>query len=509
MTTVVEMTGIVKTFPGVIANRSVDFQLEEGEIHALLGENGAGKTTLMNVLYGLYHPDDGIIKVNGKGVRINSPRDAISLGVGMVHQHFKLVPRFTVAENFLLGAPSSRPPLLEDIRQVCAKILHFSEEFNLEVDPTRPVWQLSVGTQQRVEILKSLYRGAQILILDEPTAVLTPPEVDQLEGVLETLISANKSIVFITHKLEEVMKMSHRITVMRDGSVVGTLLTENATREETARLMVGRDIQEVKSSSPNLGASVLEINSLNIRDDRGLQAVKDLSLEIKAGEILGIAGVDGNGQIELEEALMGLRPTASGKVLLEGKDITSWLPDTRRKSGIAHIPSDRYRRGIIPSFTVAENLVLGHHKNKPFSRGGGILNPTAITNTAERLVKEFQIRTPSITTHGSSLSGGNAQRLILARELDKEPKTILACQPTRGLDVGAIENVHQRLLNQRDQGVAILLISAELEEILMLCDRIAVIYEGEIMGIIPRSDANVETLGLMMCGSCLEEVRSS
>ena len=500
MTTIVEMTGIVKTFPGVVANRSVDFELEGGEIHALLGENGAGKTTLMNVLYGLYQPDDGIIKINGETATINSPRGAISLGIGMVHQHFQLVPRLTVAENFLLGMSSPRAPLLDDRRQVEEKIREFSGQYHLPVDPARPVWQLSVGAQQRVEILKSLYRGAQILILDEPTAVLTPPEVSQLEGILDTLISMGKSIIFITHKLEEVMKMTHRITVMQDGAVVGTLKTKDASRGELARLMVGREISPPKVKETDLGDPVLEIKSLQVRDDRDLPAIKDLSLEVRAGEILGVAGVDGNGQVELEEAIVGLRPTVSGQILLNGREVTPWSVYARRKSGLAHIPSDRYRRGLVSSFSVAENLVLGHHKSKPFAEKYGLLNLSAIFQGAERLVEEFQIRTPGISTPGGKLSGGNAQRLILARELDKKPEVILACQPTRGLDVGAIENVHNRLLNQRSQGTAILLFSAELEEIMTLSDRIAVLYEGEIMGIMPRQEANVETLGLMMAG---------
>lgn len=498
---VCEMRGITKKFPGVVANSSVDFQLEKGNVHALLGENGAGKTTLMNILYGLYQPDEGQITINNQVVHIKNPHTAIALGIGMVHQHFQLVPRFTVAENFQLGMSTSHPPILENYRQLVDKICKFSAQYNLPVDPERPVWQLSVGEQQRVEILKSLYRGAEILILDEPTAVLTPQEVEELERVISRLTLMGKSIIFITHKLEEVMKMTRRITVMRDGKVIGTLNTAEASREEVARMMVGREINTPKVQKSASGSTILEIKSLQVISDRGLPAIKNLSLEVKTGEILGIAGVDGNGQNELEEAIIGLRGVKAGQIILNKVDITHLPVYNRRKNGLAYIPSDRYKRGIIANFSISENLILGQHRNTNFDKQKGILDLNAISQNAMRLVHDFQIRTPGIKALGGKLSGGNAQRLILAREIDKTPTVILACQPTRGLDVGAIENVHTRLLAQRKRGAGILLVSTELEEILALSDRIAVLYEGEIMGIFDREEAKVETLGLLMAGA--------
>lgn len=501
MTVVCEMRGITKRFPGVVANSSVDFQVTKGDVHALLGENGAGKTTLMNILYGLYQPDEGQIRIDNQSVHIKNPHTAIALGIGMVHQHFQLVPRFTVAENFQLGMSKPNLPVLENHRQVVDKICQFSAQYNLPIDPERPVWQLSVGEQQRVEILKSLYRGAEILILDEPTAVLTPQEVEDLEQVISRLTAMGKSIIFITHKLEEVMKMTRRITVMRDGKVIGTLNTADASREEVARLMVGREICVPKVQKSVSGSTILEIKALRVMDDRGLPAIKDLSLDVRAGEILGIAGVDGNGQTELEEALVGLRSVKAGHIFLNQVDITHLPVYNRRKKGLAYIPSDRYKRGIIQGFTISENLILGQHRNTNFDKQKGILDLNTISQNATRLIKEFQIHTPGIKTLGGKLSGGNAQRLILAREIDKTPTVILACQPTRGLDVGAIENVHARLLAQRKRGAGILLFSTELEEIFTLSDRIAVLYEGEIMGIFDREEAKLDRLGLLMAGT--------
>jgi simple sugar transport system ATP-binding protein len=503
---VVEMVGITKRFPGVVANRSVDFLVQRGHVHGLLGENGAGKTTLMNILYGLYHPDEGEIKINGTAVTINNPGDAIELGLGMVHQHFQFVPRFTVAENFLLGMRSPREPLLEDRRKVYARIRQFSEQYNLPVDPSRPMWQLSVGEQQRVELLRALYRGAEILILDEPTSVLTPQEVIQLASILENLVSMGKAIIFITHKLEEVMKMTHRVTVMRDGAVVGTLETGQTSREELVHMMVGRPIG---ACPPKIDLSAAEkpalrVESLRVLDDRNLVALKDLSLEVGAGEILGVAGVDGNGQTELEEAIVGLRPIASGQVFLGDQGVTRIPVRGRRGLGLAYIPSDRYLRGVVRTFSVSENLVLGQHTRTPFAQRG-VFNNQSIANHARERVKEFDIRTPDTATLGGKLSGGNAQRLILARELGADPKLIVACQPTRGLDVGATEYVRNALLEQRNQGVGVLLISADLEEIMTLSDRIAVLYEGEIVGILDCEEAEVSTIGMMMAGGVRED----
>lgn len=500
MTKVVEMVGITKTFPGVIANREVDFELEQGEIHGLLGENGAGKTTLMNILYGLYQADAGEIKVWGEPVTIRSPRDAVNLRIGMVHQHFQFVPRFTVAENFMFGMPSPRAPLLEDRREVITRIEKLSEQYHLPVDPLRVMWQLSVGAQQRAEILRILYRGAEILILDEPTSVLTPQEVIQLADTLQNLVSLGKSVILITHKLDEVMLMTDRVTVMRDGAVVGTLATKTTTQHNLARLMVGREIGALppKADTGDLQETTLQINALNVLDDRDLPAVKDFTLAVQAGEILGIAGVEGNGQIELEEALVGLRTIASGEILLDGKNVTQ-TPIRERRQSLAYIPSDRYLRGIVTGFTVAENLVLGKHYSEGFSARGR-LHLRQIASHARKLVDQYQIRTPGIQTLGGKLSGGNAQRLILARELSAAPKAILACQPTRGLDVGATEYVHRQLSEQRNRGASILLISADLEEIMKLSDRIAVMYEGRIMGVVRPESTDMETLGLMMAG---------
>ncbi len=501
MDPVVEMIGITKAFPGVVANRAVDFCLYRGEVHGLLGENGAGKTTLMNVLYGLYQPDEGEIRVHGSPVTINNPGDAIAVGLGMVHQHFQFVPRFTVAENFLLGMRSPREPLLEDRRRVEARIRQFSEQYHLPVDPGRPMWQLSVGEQQRVELLRALYRGAEILILDEPTSVLTPQEVTQLADILSNLAAAGKSVIFITHKMEEVIEMTHRVTVMRDGAVVGTRETAQTSREELVRMMVGRAIGACPAKV-DLAAQqpALRIAALRVQDDRGLTALKDVSLEVKAGEILGIAGVDGNGQTELEEAIAGLRSSGSGQVFLGDRDVTRAPVQVRRALGLAYIPSDRYLRGIIRDFSVSENLVLGQHTRDPFARRG-IFDRQGIAHHAQALVKEYNVRTPDIATLGGKLSGGNAQRLILARELASNPRLILACQPTRGLDVGATEYVRNKLLEQRNQGVGILLISADLEEIMLLSDRIAVLFEGEIVGTVPCEGADVDSIGLMMAGA--------
>lgn len=497
----VEMIGITKTFPGVVANHAVDFWIEKGTVHGLLGENGAGKTTLMNVLYGLYQQDAGEIRIAGKRVTIGSPRDALELGIGMVHQHFQFVPRMTVADNFVLGMHSPREPLLEDRRTIHARIRRFSEQYQLPVDPARPMWQLAVGEQQRVEILRALYRGADVLILDEPTSVLTPQEVTQLGSILENLVQMDKSVILITHKLDEVMSMTHRVTVMRDAEVVGVRETFNTSPDELVRMMVGRDLgSPLPKVAGTTARAAMQVQSLHVRDDRGLPVLKDLSFEIQEGEILGIAGVDGNGQVELEETLVGLRPVESGQVFLAGREVTHLPAVARRRLGLAYTPSDRYLRGLVKGFSVSENLILGQHWIRPYSNRG-VFAQSAVVQHAKELVNEYRIHTPGIDTPAGSLSGGNAQRLIMARELSSDPRVILACQPTRGLDVGATEYVRNQLLRQRNGGAAVLLISADLEEIMILSDRISVLFEGEIVGTLSSDKAEVELLGHMMAGS--------
>ncbi len=497
---VVDMRGIVKRFPGVLANDQIDFDLLPGEVHALLGENGAGKTTLMNVLYGLYHPDEGEILVRDQAVRFHSPHDAIRHRLGMVHQHFMLVTRFTVAENMVLGQPSPRWPLIEHRSDVHERILRISKEYGLMVSPETPVWQLSVGEQQRVEILKALYRGADVLILDEPTAVLTPQEVEELLAIVRRLARQGHSIVFISHKLGEVLSVSDRITVLRDGRVVDTVKPGATDRSELARMMVGREVlfrQQKGVCQP--GGAQLEIRNLWVRNDRGMQAVRGVALDVCAGEIVGVAGVAGNGQSELEEAIRGLRPVERGSIRVCGQDVTDGMARETIEAGLGHIPSDRYRHGLVREFSVAENLVLERFASSRFARGGW-LDTTAISKHAQGLVADYDVRTPSLDTRAGMLSGGNAQKLILARELSGEPSVLLASQPTRGLDVSAIEYIHGRLLEQREAGVSILLISTELEEILNLSDRIAVMYEGEIVGMLDAAEADADTLGLLMAG---------
>lgn len=497
---IVQMEGIVKHFPGVVANASVDFELYEGEIHSLLGENGAGKTTLMNILYGLYQPDEGRVKVRGRRVRFSSARDAIQRQLGMVHQHFMLVEPFTVAENIILGMPSPRAPVLEDMKSVCQRIRNVSDQYGLEVDPQAPVWTLSVGQQQRVEILKALYRGAEILILDEPTAVLTPQEVDELLIVLRRMAEDGKSIILISHKLREVLAVSDRITVLRDGHVIDTVKADGTDREALARMMVGREVMlTVNKGSATPDEVALRINKLRTRNDRGLIAVNGVSLEVRAGEILGLAGVAGNGQSELEEAITGLRKVESGRVEVCGQDVTNASPRQIGKCGLAHIPSDRYRRGLLPDFSVAENMILQRVEERPFTRHGR-LNWQAIRREARQLVRTFDVRTPSVRADAGKLSGGNAQKMILARELARQPEVLIAAQPTRGLDVSAIEFIHKSLIEHRDAGVAILLFSTELDEIMALSDRIAVMCGGEIVDVLDAAAADVDQIGLMMGG---------
>lgn len=495
----VEMRQIVKRFPGVLAVDHVDFDVHAGEVHALLGENGAGKTTLMKILYGMYRPDGGEILLNGERVSLASPQDAIRRGIGMVHQHFMLVETLSVVENVALGLPSSRG-FLTDLDLVARRIQELAERYHLKIDPWAYIWQLSVGQQQRVEIIKALYRGADLLILDEPTAVLTPQEVDELFQIIRQMVQEGHGVVFISHKLHEVLEISDRITVLRDGHKIGTRPTREVTRETLATWMVGRPIAPAMNpGSGQRGALALRLEDLSCLNDRGMPALKGVSLEVYHGEILGIAGVSGNGQRELAEVIAGLRVVTGGHIWMGEEEITHLSPAERTARGMAYIPEERMRDGVIREFTVAENLLLKDHARAPFSRWT-FLHLSDIARHADALIERYQIKTPSRETAVESLSGGNIQKVVLARELSARPRFILAAQPTRGLDIGATEYVRSQLLAQREAGAAILLISEDLDEILALADRIAVMYEGEIMEILPRSKAEVERLGLLMAG---------
>jgi simple sugar transport system ATP-binding protein len=501
----IEMKGITKRFPGVIANDNVDFELKKGEIHALLGENGAGKTTLMNCLYGFLEADEGDILIDGKKVDITNPNVAIKHGIGMVHQHFMLVPPFTVTENIVLGMEPTKNSMI-DYKTANQKVEEISKQYGLNVDPKAKVEDISVGMQQRVEILKTLYRGADILILDEPTAVLTPQEVEELVKIMESLTNEGKSIIFITHKLKEVKAIADRVTVIRSGKVIDTIDTDSATTNELANMMVGREvILEVEKGKANPGDTVLEVEDLYAKNNRDLMALNGATFSVKEGEILGIAGVDGNGQTELSEVLTGLRKKEKGTIKFKGREIKSAQTKRLFEEGISHIPEDRQRRGLVMDFKLYENLILGRHHKKPYTKGWSLDNKK-IKEEARRLIKEFDVRTPSENVEAKSLSGGNQQKLIVAREFDRQPDLLVASQPTRGIDVGAIEYIHNKLVEQRDNGKAILLISLELDEILALSDRIAVIYEGKIVDILDREDATEEKLGLMMAGAESEEV---
>jgi len=494
-----EMRGIVKRFPGVLANDNVTFDVHGGEVHTLLGENGAGKSTLMKILYGLYQPDEGQVLINGKPVYIHSPRNAIELGIGMIHQHFMLVPTLTVAENVALGLNSSREPMM-DIEKVSEEIMRLSEEYRLQVDPNTYIWQLAVGEQQRVEIIKALYRDAQLLVLDEPTAVLTPQEVEGLFITLRHMAETGYALIFISHKLHEVLDISHRVTTLRDGKVIGTVETKDATKESLARMMVGRDVVLVRQKDDvQVGETRLVIERLSAQSDRETEALRSINLDVRAGEILGIAGVSGNGQRELAEVIAGLRESTGGSVKLMGQDVTNVSPTEVRKAGLSYIPEERMRDGAIKEFSVAENLILHNHSKEPQARGI-FLDFQRIAKHAQQLISDFNVKTPSQSTSLKSLSGGNIQKLILARELDGNPEVLIAAQPTRGVDIGATEYIHQRLLDQRAKGTATLLISEDLDEIMALSDRIAVLYEGEIVDTISRDAATVEQLGMMMAG---------
>ena len=497
---IIKMQGIWKRFPGTIANSGVDFELRKGEIHTLLGENGAGKTTLMNILYGLELPDEGEIFIKGQKVALKSARDGILHGLGMVHQHFMLVQRFTVAENITLGMPSPRKPRMEDPKDVYQRLVKLSDQYGLQIRPDAEIWTLSVGEQQRVEILKALYRGAEVLILDEPTAVLTPQEVDHLLEILRRLTREGKSVVFISHKLNEVLAVSDRITVLRDGKLVKTVAANKVTTEELACMMVGREVLlRVQKKPAHPGEVRLKVEGLSAKNEEDLQALCEVSLEVRSGEILGIAGVAGNGQSELEEVIAGLRKATSGHVIICGKDVSNCFPDEIGRLGLAHIPSDRYKMAMLTDFSVAENMLLQRIGQPPFTRRGWI-DWQAVRSEAQRLVKDFDVRTPSINTHAGNLSGGNAQKMVLARELARQPKVLIAAQPTRGLDVSAIEYVHRRLVEARDAGLAILLISTELYEIFSLSDRIAVMYGGQVKGVVNADETNANEIGMMMAG---------
>ena len=497
---------ITKRFPGVVANDRVTFELRPGEVHALLGENGAGKTTLMNILYGLYRPDSGEIWVKGRRADIRSPRDAIRWGIGMVHQHFKLVLPHTVAENVALGLAGT--PFWAPARAVAQKIRELSQRYGLPVDPERRVWELSAGEQQRVEILKALIRGAEVLILDEPTSVLTPQEAQELFKVLSRMKEDGHGIIFISHKLDEVLSVADRITVMRRGRVVGTVLAQETNKTELARMMVGREVVfRLTKSTCQPGEAALLVQDLYARNDRGLWALKGVSFHVCRGEILGIAGVAGNGQRELVEVLTGLRRAERGKILLLGREVTNRSPRLLSDLGCAHVPEERIRMGIVPALPVEENLILKRHHRPPFC-WRGLLRPRAIRSFAQRAVEEYAILTPSLRTPAKLLSGGNIQRLILARELSGRPAVVIAAHPTYGLDVGATEQIRQLLLRQREEGAAVLLVSEDLEEILELSDRIAVMFRGEIMGIVSAGEASLEEIGLMMAGERRSPVRS-
>jgi len=500
MPPILELRGITKAFPGVLANDHIDLTLNQGEILAILGENGAGKTTLMNILYGLYSPDAGEIIVRGSKVNIRNPHDAIHLGIGMVHQHFMLIPVFTVTENVMLGVESTKAGGVLDRKAVSRRIGEISARFGLKVEPEVMVEDLSVGVQQRVEIIKVLYREADILIFDEPTAVLTPQEAEEFFKVVHSLVEQGKSVIFITHKLKEVLEISDRITVFRNGKMVGTTTPAQSTEASLANMMVGREVILTVDKQPaKPGEVVLDVADLRVIDDRHLVAVNGVSFQVRAGEILGVAGVQGNGQKELVEALTGLRPFVSGKVDLLGKDISRASPRAIREAGSAHVPEDRQSDGLVLSFPIKDNLVLNTYYEPPFARGLN-LNGGEIEKAAGQRVNQFDIRTPSIFIPASTLSGGNQQKVIVAREFSRPIKLLIAAQPTRGLDVGSIEYIHGQIVRKRDEGCGVLLVSPELDEILSLSDRIAVMFGGKILDILLAKDATKEGLGLLMAG---------
>jgi simple sugar transport system ATP-binding protein len=494
---VLEARGITKRFPGVLANDQVDFDLRRGEVHCVLGENGAGKTTLMNVIFGLYQPDAGELRVDGERVEFHSSADAIAHGIGMVHQHFQLVQVFTVAENVILGEEIRKGAVL-DLDEARRRIAELADRYGLNVDPNAKIEDLSVGQQQRVELLKALYRNADILILDEPTAVLTPGEVDEFFGVVRSLTDQGKSIVFITHKLREVLAVADRITVLRNGRVVGSADPDEATQASLATLMVGREIiLSIEKEPARPGEARLRVHDLTVADERGVLAVSGLGFEVREGEIFGLAGVEGNGQRELVEAIAGMRKVAAGMIELDGTDLTDMTPRQVDEMGVGHVPEDRNKHGIVGSFTIADNLVLNTYARAPFVRRR-IRQLRAIDAQARDLVQRYDVRTPGIHVPVSNLSGGNQQKVIIARELSGDPRLLIVAQPTRGLDVGSIEFIHRRIVEMRDAGTAVLLVSAELDEIFTLADRIGVLFRGRLVGEFPRAEATRDTVGLLM-----------
>ncbi len=501
---VIEMLNIRKQFGDFVANDNITLQLAKGEIHALLGENGAGKSTLMNVLFGLYQPEAGTIKVRGEEVKISDPNKANDLGIGMVHQHFMLVENFTVTENIILG---NEPTALGtvNIKKAAKKVQQLSEQYGLNVDAYAKIEDISVGMQQRVEILKTLYRGAEILIFDEPTASLTPQEITELIQIMKRLISEGKSIILITHKLKEIMEVSDRVTIIRKGQGIGTVTTAQTNPDELAEMMVGRQVvfkTEKMAATPK--ETILEVTGLNVKDNRGVDRVKDLSLTVRAGEIVGIAGIDGNGQSELIEAITGLRKISSGKVLLKGQELTGLKPRKITESGVGHIPQDRHKHGLVLDFPIGHNIALQTYYQSPISKGG-IIDYKKIDKLAEKIIQEFDVRTPSASTEARALSGGNQQKAIIGREIDRDPELLIAALPTRGLDVGAIEFIHRRLIEQRDKGKAVLLISFELDEVMNVSDTIAVIHDGHIIDTVKPQETTEQQLGLLMAGQTVKK----
>ena len=499
------MRGIVKRFPGVLANDEVDLFVQRGEIHCLLGENGAGKTTLMRILYGLYQPDAGEIRLHGEPIRIASPKAALSHRIGMVHQHFHLVPTLSVEENIVLGLSEGTGPFLR-FRRTRARIQRLAAEYGLQVDPSAKVWQLSVGQQQRVEVLKALYRDADVLIMDEPTSVLTPQEVDALFGTLRTLVDDGLTIVFITHKLDEVMEVSDRVTVLRKGKVVATAETAATTKAQLAKMMVGREVVfRIEKKPAERGERILEVRDLHAHNDRGLPALRGVTFNLYAGEILGIAGVSGNGQHELSEVLTGLRAATHGSAILETKDLAHCSAREIADLGVAHVPTERIRMATVPNMSIRENLILKSYRSPEFCRWV-LLNERAAARNACEAMRKYQISAPHDGTAAKNLSGGNIQRLVLARELCGSPRFVVAAHPTYGLDVGATEQIREALLDQRDGGAGILLISEDLDEIVQMSDRVLVLFSGEVMGIVDAAEADLEEIGLMMAGAHRREV---
>ena len=501
---VIEMREITKIFGEFVANDKINLHLRRGEIHALLGENGAGKSTLMNMLAGLLEPTSGEITVNGQVVKLDSPSKAASLGIGMVHQHFMLVEAFTVAENIILGSEVTKNGVL-DIKKASQEIKELSEKYGLAVDPSAKIEDISVGAQQRVEILKTLYRGADILIFDEPTAVLTPAEIDELMVIMKNLVKEGKSIILITHKLDEIRAVSDRVTVIRRGKSIETVEIAGATNQDLAEMMVGRSVSfttEKKASEPK--EVVLSIKDLVVHENRGIPAVKNLSLDVRAGEIVGIAGIDGNGQSELIQAITGLRKVKSGSIKIKGEEVVGLPPRKITEMQVSHVPEDRHRDGLVLDMSISENIALQTYYKEPLSKNG-ILNYTNIHKYARKLMEEFDVRAANDYVPASALSGGNQQKAIIAREVDRDPDLLIVSQPTRGLDVGAIEYIHKRLIGERDKGKAVLVVSFELDEILNLSDRIAVIHDGKIQGIVTPAETNKQELGILMAGGELKK----